>query len=401
MPAVKPVNQPRAAFEKMLAETFRRAGWRVRRLPAAGEWQADFIIENGSMKYAVVVKHAPEERRDRLIPLLSQAILEVQAFLREFPERALPLAVVASMRVPETVAARIREFGARYTPDVAVGVVDAEGFRLFTGSDLQSLNAKPARRSVGPQALARHVPDLFSDLNQWMLKILIGQELPAPLITIPRDRFRSATHLAAAAKVSIMSATRFVNQFAKEGFLDEDSEYIQIVRADELLDRWTSANREGGRDVPARFLIKRDEKQFLADVARWAAGKAEAAAKESRRRHPPRRLRCCAGLFAAAEALGVGFVRGVPPRLYLERVDLDVLRELGLSVEESGRRADVHIRIPSKKETVFRAAVVRDGLPVCDVLQVWLDASAFPARGQEQADEIRRRVLKPLYGGRR
>lgn len=89
------------------------------------------------------------------------------------------------MRVPETVAAQIREFGALYTPAVAVGVVDAEGFRLFTGSDLQGLNAKPARRSVGPQALARHVPDLFSDLNQWMLKILVGQELPAPLIAIP------------------------------------------------------------------------------------------------------------------------------------------------------------------------------------------------------------------------
>jgi hypothetical protein len=40
---------------------------------------------------------------------------------------------------------------------------------------------------------------------------------------------------------------------------------------------------------------------------------------------------------------------------------------------------------------------VRDSLPVSDVLQVWLDTSAHPARGQEQADEIRRRVLKPLF----
>lgn len=55
MPAVKSVNQPRAALEKMLAGTFRRAGWRVRRHPAAGEWQADFIIEKGLMKYAVIV----------------------------------------------------------------------------------------------------------------------------------------------------------------------------------------------------------------------------------------------------------------------------------------------------------------------------------------------------------
>jgi len=30
---------------------------------------------------------------------------------------------------------------------------------------------------------------------------------------------------------------------------------------------------------------------------------------------------------------------------------------------------------------------------VCDVLQVWLDVSAHPARGSAQAEEIRRRVL--------
>ena len=37
-----------------------------------------------------------------------------------------------------------------------------------------------------------------------------------------------------------------------------------------------------------------------------------------------------------------------------------------------------------------------DGLRVSDVLQVWLDVGAHPARGQEQADVIRRRVIKPM-----
>jgi hypothetical protein len=106
---------------------------------------------------------------------------------------------------------------------------------------------------------------------------------------------------------------------------------------------------------------------------------------------------CCIGLFAAADALGIGFVRGVPPHLYLERLDLDVLQKLGLSAEDSDRPADVYVRVPSNKEAIFRASVMREGLPVSDVLQVWLDASAHPARGREQADEIWRRVLKPLF----
>ena len=44
----------------------------------------------------------------------------------------------------------------------------------------------------------------------------------------------------------------------------------------------------------------------------------------------------------------------------------------------------------------FGAAVKVDGLPVSDVLQVWLDVSAHPARGREQADVIYRRVIKPM-----
>jgi hypothetical protein len=194
-----------------------------------------------------------------------------------------------------------------------------------------------------------------------------------------------------------------VSQLANEGFLDENNEKLQIVRADELLERWVSASRKMSRDVPARWIIKRDEKQFFAAVAHYAAESELEYSKRSKVRSGrilKRQWRCCLGLFAAADALGLGFVRGMPPHLYLENFDLDVLQELGLSVEPSDRRSDVYIRVPSNKEAIFRAAVLSDSLPVCDVLQVWLDASAHPARGREQADEIRRRVLKPLFGKR-
>jgi hypothetical protein len=200
-----------------------------------------------------------------------------------------------------------------------------------------------------------------------------------------------------------MSASRLVNQLAKKRFLDDHGGQLEIVRADELLERWASANRQMARDIPARWIIKKDEKQFLASVAKYAAeSKADPALKSKARssrviKAPPR---CCIGLFAAADALGVGFVRGVPPHLYLERLDLDVQQKLGLSVEDSDHRADVYVRVPSNKEAIFRAAVILDGLPVSDALQVWLDASAHPARGREQADEIQRRVLKPLIGKR-
>ncbi len=400
MPIVDRAVRASAEFESILADVFRKAGWRVQRELRVGDMLADLIIDAGRKKYVIELKVSSEGRRDRLIPLLSQAILQAQAVARRLPEPAVPVAVVAARRIPASVAEHLKQFAERHAPDVGIGVIDAEGFRSFSGPGLEGLDAKPFRWVARHIASPQRLPDLFSDLNQWMLKILLGQRLPELLISVPREPLRNASQLAEAANVSVMSASRLVNHLAKEGFLDEHGEQLQIVRADELLERWASANRQMARDIPARWIIKKDDKQFLASVAKYAAeSKADAALKSKARsrrvmKAPPR---CCIGLFAAADVLGVGFVRGVPPHLYLERLDLDVLQKLGLSVEDSDHRADVYVRVPPNKEAIFRAAVMRDGLPVSDALQVWLDASAHPARGREQADEIRRRVLKPLF----
>ena len=91
-------------------------------------------------------------------------------------------------------------------------------------------------------------------------------------------------------------------------------------------------------------------------------------------------------------------VRGAPPHIYLERLTLDSLDRLGLRVDQSNRPADVYIQIPVNRKAIFRASVMHEGIPVSDVLQVWLDVSTHPARGREQAREIWRRVLKPLFG---
>jgi hypothetical protein len=109
--------------------------------------------------------------------------------------------------------------------------------------------------------------------------------------------------------------------------------------------------------------------------------------------------RICVGLFGAAELLGIGFVRGVASYLYLERVDAGVLKQLGLTLEDADRNPDVQIRIPENKESVFRPVVWHAGLPVADVIQIWLDVANHPARGKEQARQIWRSVLGPALRG--
>jgi hypothetical protein len=106
---------------------------------------------------------------------------------------------------------------------------------------------------------------------------------------------------------------------------------------------------------------------------------------------PPPRL--CLGLFEAAEAFDIGFVHGVKPYLYLERLNAEVLKGLGVSGNAEEGVADLYVRIPGNRESVFRGVVLKDGVPVSDILQVWLDVSQHPSRGKEQADFIWRRIL--------
>lgn len=393
----------RLELERLLADVFRRAHWRVRLRPPGGGLRPDMIVEGGGKRFLIEMKRSSEGRGDRLIPLLSQAILQAQAAVRQFPEPVVPLAVVAAERVPQSVAEQVKQFAAQFAPDTGVGIIDSHGLRAFAGHGLEALDARPSRPVRSSLASPHRLPSLFSDLNQWMLKILLGQSIPESLLSIPRAEFRSATQLAAAARVSVMSASRFVRQLAREALLEDRGGHLQVVRVEHLLGRWAAANQQAVQEIPVRWIIRKEPRQLLAAVRAYAL-EADAA---SRSRSKPRsgriaraRPRCAIGLFAAADALGFGFVHGVPPHIYLERLDLDVLRQLGLSLEDADRRADAYLRVPTNREAVFRAAVTRDGLPVSDVLQVWLDVSSHPARGRGQADEIRKRALGSLFGNK-
>ncbi len=387
-----------ASFEALVAEVFRKNGWQVVREPKLQNRHADLLVSRDGKHYIVEVKAAAEGRRDRLIPLLAQAILQAQAAAREFQPQANPLAIVAANRIPQQIWEESLRFAAEYAPNVAIGLVDLEGFRAFAGPDLEALNAQRIEGSNRASlALHQRSAQLFSDLNQWMIKILLAPRIPESLISAPRGEYRNASELAKAARVSIMSAFRFVSQFAREGFLDDSGRVLRLVRLEELMKRWQGANQLRISEFPMRFVIKGDKPYQLREALRSYQAKANVVVGARRAPHPPV-PRGCLGLFAAADMLGIGFVHGAPLHVYLEKIEVAVLRELGLSAQrpsESG--ADVYIRIPAANESVFRAAVERDGIPVSDVLQVWLDVSGHPARGSKQAEEIRRSFLASVF----
>lgn len=64
---------------------------------------------------------------------------------------------------------------------------------------------------------------------------------------------------------------------------------------------------------------------------------------------------------------------------------------------ELGETPDFIVREPDAPKSVFRGLVHAEGMPDCDIVQVWLDVASEPARGQEQAAEIERKALRTVF----
>jgi hypothetical protein len=221
-------------FEDLVANLFREHGWRVKKEHSIADKDVDFVVARGNVRYIIELKAASEGRPDRLVPLLSQAILQARAYAQALPQPAALLAVVGAPAISPSAGNSLVSSLSQFAPDVAVGILDSEGFRHFAGPGLEKLNAAPPRRAHLQKLPPPESAYLFSDLSQWMLKVLLAPLLPADLLRAPRQEYRNATERAAAAEVTVMSAFRFVRQLRQEGLLDQNDEPLRLVRRREL-----------------------------------------------------------------------------------------------------------------------------------------------------------------------
>lgn len=360
-----------------VAGLFRAHGWQVDPGPQDWPLQPDLIAAKGPLRYAIELKAAGEGRPDRALAMLSQAILQARRHAGDLSMR--PLAVLHVPHAASSLYRKVEQFHRDYAADIAIGLVSEAGGSLFIGKGLGALNSEPSFSSSREKlAKPRHAWDLFSDLNQWMLKVLLAPELSAGLLNAPRGEYRGGAELAKAAQVSVMSASRFVRRLQEEGFLDDSRRVLRLVRRRELFRRWQSAAMRSSPELSMSFLIPGGVRPLHDLVLR---------------------LKACVGLFAAADLLGLGHVSGVAPHLYVRRLRAPSGGGWpGLVPSSPGEPPQIILRQANAPESLFRAAVQVDGMLVSDVLQIWLDASAHPSRGTEQAALLGSKVLSDVLG---
>src|SRR2546429_637696 len=133
----------------VVANLFREEGWKVVKQPRERGAAPDLIASRPGKKLVVEIKRASEGRKDRVIPLLSQAALEASYYSRSLSDHPLPVAIVGANHMPESVAEEAKRFLQERVPEVAVGLMDMEGFRSFARSE---------ERRVGKECRSRWSP---------------------------------------------------------------------------------------------------------------------------------------------------------------------------------------------------------------------------------------------------
>jgi len=246
-----------------------------------------------------------------------------------------------------------RKEGVSYVDTVGnVGLFLEDGFVL-----------KESNRSLKPQR--RELRSLFSPKATRVLRILL--ENPG--------KAWGYQELAEAAKVSLGQAYNVVERQTGEEYVGPTKMGVKALNPAGLLDRWASA-----------YLVTRDNRieSYYSDDPSYRglleklAGSAESA-----------RLRYAFTLFAGASLIAP-FVRTPQVHLYLLGDTAAFAEAAGLKPVTSG--GNVHL-IQPYDEGVLNPLQTIEGLDLVGNVQLYLDLVNYPARGKEQAEVLRKKVL--------
>jgi len=338
----------------------------------AGRALQVFRARRGQVRLHVEVRFLSQVRVRELVGQLAAGGLEARQAAAAAGDEPVILAVA-----PRAGRESLREaerFMARYLPEVSWGVLDLRGgvrLRLPPlGLDLDQPRV-PAPRAEG----RRRAPLSFSDLNRWMLKILLLREAPEGMWGGPRAVFLTPAQLHDAARVSPDKAYKFLRMLEEQDFLRRTPDGFALVRRAELVEHWFAAERLH----PPRRLPVRDALGKKPDPARLAPAVADGP-------------RAALGGFAACRLLGASNASGTALELHVRGDPREYLAVHGLEACHPDA-AGLNLLVSEHPQSVFRGAVRRGPVLVVDVLQAALDVVPSPARGLEQAQYILEHVL--------
>jgi hypothetical protein len=359
--------------------------------------QVDFIFRRGRKKYAIEVKHSRKIQL-ALSHLLPRGILLLQAAKRI--GNYIPIVAVVVEKLDERDIRRMADFIHHFAPEMGWLLVDEYGGGAFKDPDkdqysvLPQLNRQPLMPG-GSYELESPVSDYyqkqlsFSDLDQWLLKVfLLGRHgIPADYWGGPQGSVENAFQLSKLAGVSPPIANSWVKAMESSGYLRRIGRKKLIpVRPNALIEEWRGQYRFGdNRILPYRSVYPISEAdQYLDDLL-------------EKMKSFDKSISLAISGHQACRLLGIKHSSARSIHIYFWGNVANVANPLGLIPAESPSEANLFLVEPKYPRSVFGGRVIREGIPVCDILQCYLDLYNLPDRGREQADFVFENILSKIF----
>ena len=357
--------------------------------------QVDFVFRRRKRKYAVEIKRS-HKMQLALSHLLPRGILLLQA--AKIIERFIPIVAVVVEKLDQKDIRRMADFIHHFAPEMGWLLVDEYGEGAFKDPNKDEYEGLPQlnRRPLMPHGSESESPVSyypkqlsFSDLDQWLLKVfLLGRPgVPADYWGGPQGMVENAFQLSKLAGVSPPVANSWVNAMESSGYLRRIGRKKLIpLRPSALIEEWRGQYRFGdNRILPYRSVYPVSEAdQYLDDLLK-------------KLKSIDKSVSLAISGHQACRLLGIKHSSARSIHIYFWGNVANVANPLGLIPAESPSEANLFLVEPKYPRSVFGGRVIKGGIPVCDILQCYLDLYNLPDRGREQADFVFENTLTKIF----
>jgi hypothetical protein len=258
-----------------------------------------------------------------------------------------------------------------------------------TGSGAAFLRGEQSDISVAPLESSKNVKDspsirggLFSPSARRILKNLLLPGIDPGFWGGSGNLPQGIVELSKMAKVSQPVVSSLVKRFEKAGYIKRKNGIPCIIRHQELLDDWFYATKHDDKSqYPVRSLYGESAESVIENI---------------RSRYIQNNNReVVIGHHMACHLHNIGRSSVKSAKIYTKMPISRLMDDLELAVDNSQSPALTIVQHDIK--SVFQGAVIINNLPVCDILQCYLDVRSSRARGREQADYILDNILMPHF----
>lgn len=408
--------------------------------------KVDFVLSRGNRQYAVELKSSRQMHLS-FMHLFPRAILRLQAVNRV----ASLLSIVAVLvdRLESRDIKRLEEYMNLYAPDMGWLLLDRQRRGVFKDQEknqyallneeqiewvknlfsddyqfseaqkvLLHKNAKRQNDSEYYKSSARSTSSSssypsssilssisssslssskiklsFSDLEQWLIKVLLLSPLDIAhqFWGGPKGYAENAFQLSKLAGVSQMSANLWAQAMESSGYLKRIGRKNMIpLRIEALIEEWIGRYRfRDNRIYPFRSMFRvSNYDAFIGELFEEIRLNSEELGEFGITAH----LACKLHEVKHSSAKSI--------HIYCRGDIHNVARILKLVPSEEERKADLFLVEPKYPKSVFGGVLKKKELPVCDILQCYLDLYYLPDRGKEQAAIVYENIISRIIRSR-